>query len=125
MHEFSIAKELVTTLLLEAESNKVITIIRVEVEIGEVSFLQEDQLVQSFDIIKKDFPVMQDAQMVVLKKPLKVKCAACGYLGKAVYNDDRFHFMIPILRCPECDSGVQVVDGKDILIKNIEAEVED
>ena len=119
MHEFSMAKELVENLLLEAERNNIINIYKVELEIGEVCFLHEDQLVQSFDIIKKEFEVMKDAKLVVSNKELLVKCSKCEYSGRANYDDDeQFHFMVPILRCPKCDSGVKVLEGKDILIKN-------
>ena len=125
MHEFSIAKELVNSLLLETEKNAIIKIIKVELEIGEISFLQPDQLKYSFDVIKKEHPVMQEAEMVVLKRPLVVKCNSCDYKGDVGYQDDQYHFITPILTCPECSSGVKVLEGKDVIIKNIEAEVED
>jgi hydrogenase nickel incorporation protein HypA/HybF len=125
MHEFSMAKELVNNLLAEAERNRVIKIVEVNLEIGEVSFLQEDQLKYSFDIIKKEHPVMREAELTITKKALVVKCPSCDYQGPVDYQDDRYHFMIPLFRCPECDSGVTVLEGKDIIIRNIEAEVKD
>jgi hydrogenase nickel incorporation protein HypA/HybF len=119
------AKELVNNLLQEAERNNIIKMIRVELQIGEISFLQDDQLKYCFDIIKREYPVMQEAEMVITKRPLIVKCTACDYQGKAEYQDDQYHFIIPILRCPQCESGVEVLEGRDVVIKNIEAEVED
>jgi len=119
------AKELVTNLLAEAERNKVIKIVEIHLEIGEISFLQEDQLKYSFDIIKRDHPVMREAELTITKVALVVECTECEYRGPVTYEDDQYHFLMPLIRCPECDSGVKVVEGKDIIIKNIEAEVED
>ena len=125
MHEFSLAKELVSNLLEEVEKNRISRIMNVELEIGEISFLQDDQLKHCFEIIKKEHEVMQGADLTITKRPLLVKCNSCEYRGKVEYEDDQYHFIMPILRCPECESSVMVLEGKDVIIKNIEAEVED
>jgi hydrogenase nickel incorporation protein HypA/HybF len=124
LHEFSIAKELVNSILEEARVNNVIKVIRVELEIGEVSFIQDEQLIYSFDVIKAEQPLINEAVLTITKKDLLVECPSCGYKGRSDY-DDQYHFAVPILRCPECERGVNIIEGKDVLIKNIEAEVSD
>ena len=51
-------------------------------------------------------------------------CHDCKFHGEAIL-DDSDHYA-PLVKCPECDSlNVEVLNGKDIVVKNIVIEKPD
>ena len=65
------------------------------------------------------------AKKVKIKKG-RVRCMGCSYSGgvKVEMGHDHDHSMHP--HCPECNGvSLEILEGGDIEIMNIEAEVED
>ena len=68
--------------------------------------------------------IVEDSEIIFEEIPAEVKCLDCGFHGDAIL-DDKDHYA-PIIRCPECDSlAVEILNGKDIVVKNIVIEKPD
>ncbi len=124
MHEFSTMTQIVNAILEEAKKHHAQKITKVVLEIGELTFLGEEQLRFAFDVLTKD-TILEGAHLEIKKKGVEVRCH-CGYEGGIEYEEkEEFHLLTPILRCPRCNEEVRIVRGRECIIKNIQMEIED
>lgn len=124
MHEFSTMQEIVNAILDEAKKHNASEISKVILEIGELTFLGEEQLKFAFDILKEG-TIMENADIVIKKVRAKIKCR-CGYEGNVKYGlKEEFHIIFPILKCPLCGEDVEIVRGRECFIKSVEMEIPD
>jgi len=124
MHEFSTMQAIVNAILEEAKKLNAKEISKVVLQIGELTFLGEEQLKFAFEILKED-TIMKNAELIIEKIEAKVKCK-CGYVGNIEYGiKEEFHIAFPILRCPKCGGEVEILKGRECLIKSVEMEIED
>jgi len=122
MHEYSVMKQLVSSLLDELEEKNVKKVKEIRIEIGELTFLGEQQLKFAHEVLSKDNS-LEGSQLKVKTKDAKVKCDNCGYEGGVSYsNDPGFHFNIPVISCPECGEKPDVIQGKETMITGVIAE---
>lgn len=126
MHEFSMMTQIVNVVLSEAERRGAERVTSVEIEIGELSFLGEEQLAFAFEILSES-NILKGAELKMTKKGAEIECKECGYLGEPERTDDEFHtsFTVPIIRCPKCQGEVKIVSGRDCIVKNIKLEIPD
>ena len=125
LHEFSMMKQAVLEILDIVRQNSGIKATRIEFEIGELTFLHKKQLQFAFDVIKNEDEVIKDAVLDITIKPLLIKCKDCGYQGGADYEENPYHMSAPLLKCPKCEGNIDIIEGRDFIIKNVEIEVED
>ena len=122
MHEYSVMKQLVSSLLDELEEKNVKKVKEIRIEIGELTFLGEQQLKFAHEVLSKD-NILEGSQLKVKTKDAKVKCDNCDYEGGVSYsNDPGFHFNIPVISCPECGEKPNVIQGKETMITGVTAE---
>ncbi len=125
MHEFSTMQSIVNAIMEEARKHGAKKITRVELEIGELTFLGEEQMKFAFDILKEG-TIMERAVLKIKKTRAVVRCTECGYEGNVEYGiKEDFHLSFPILKCPECGGSVEIIGGRECTVKNVEMEVED
>ncbi len=123
MHEYSVMNQLVAALLdeLEEERDNIERIKEVKIEVGELTFLGEDQLKFAFETLSKD-TILEGADLDVNSIESEVRCENCGYEGEINYsNDPAFHYNVPIISCPECDSKPEIIKGKETKIVGVTA----
>ena len=122
MHEFSIMSQVVQTILTEVEKNKLNSVSKVRFEIGELTFLGEDQLRFCYNVLTKD-NILKNSELIIEKVKPEIKCLECGYSGDLEYLDkDEFHFQLPQFSSPKCNGKIEVLKGKDCLIREITGE---
>ncbi|MFO7791513.1 MAG: hydrogenase maturation nickel metallochaperone HypA [Candidatus Saliniplasma sp.] len=122
MHEYSVMKQLVSALLDELKDKDVKKVKEVRVEIGELTFLGEQQLNFAFEVLSKD-SILEGSELKVKMKDAEVRCNQCGYEGGVSYsNDPGFHFNIPVISCPDCGEKPKVIQGKETMITGVTAE---
>jgi len=115
--------QLMTALLdeLGQEKKNIERIKEVRIEVGELTFLGADQLKFAFEALGKD-TIAEGAELNVIKIDSEVRCDDCGYEGGINYsNDPAFHYNVPIISCPECDSKPEIVKGKETKIVGVTA----
>lgn len=122
MHEFSIMSQIVKAVIEEATMNKMKTITKVRLQVGELTFLGEEQLKFCYDVLSKD-NILSDSELIIEKVEPEVKCHTCGFSGALEYMEkDEFHFRMPKFSCPKCDGKVDITKGKECVILDITGE---
>ena len=123
MHEFATAQKIVRTVVSVALRNNAKVINEILLELGELTFVNPEQLKFVFKIAA-DKSIAKDAILNIVNKPGAIRCKDCGYEGGLKYEEDRpeFHSMAALftLDCPKCSSkNTEIIGGRELTIKNI------
>lgn len=121
MHEVSISHAIADAVLKESAKQEAKKILLVELEIGELSLLNPEQVEFWLRLAFEKTPASEAELKIELVKP-EVHCSACGYTGTLETKDDPlYHLVMPVFKCPQCGSGeISVKRGKECRIKKIE-----
>lgn len=121
MHEFSMAMEMVRAVLKELKDRQVERVLSIELELGELTSVNPDQLKFCFEIASKQ-TLLEDAALKILKKAAVISCP-CGFKGDPLQGSAEAKAPISYFVCPKCGSGdVKVLSGRELSIKNIKYE---
>ena len=75
------------------------------------------------DLLKKNHPILKDTKLVIEQTKAIGKCTGCDYEGTLNPAElPEYHFNIPSLDCPKCNKKLDIIQGRDLIIKNIEIE---
>ena len=119
MHEGSITTQIVESVLKEANQQKAKKVIEVHLVIGSLTFLNPEQVKFWYEMLTKE-TIMENSRLVVEENQGTVRCSRCDYEGSFKYVDDpALHAPIPTLQCPKCENIVEIVSGKDCIVKSI------
>ena len=119
MHEGSVTSQIVDYVLKEAEKRKAKQIEEVHLVVGKLTFLNPEQVRFWYEMLVKG-TIMEGSKLIIEESEGKVKCSNCGYEGNFQCVDDpAFHIKVLTLNCPRCGGVVEIVGGKDCLIKRI------
>jgi len=119
LHEFSVTSQIVQSVLREAEKRSAKKVTEVHLVIGELTFLGLEQVRFAYEALAKG-SIMENSKLVIEEQEGVVKCNHCGYEGGFKYEDDpMYHVRVPTLKCPQCDSVVSIVAGKECTVKSI------
>lgn len=122
MHEFSTMQNIVSVVIDEAKKMGAKEINKVIIEVGELTFLGEEQMKFAFDLLKEG-TIAENAELVIRKTKAKIKCK-CGYEGEIRYMEkDEFHIIFPIINCPVCGGEAEILEGRECRVKSMEVEV--
>ena len=121
MHEVSISHAIADLVLKESAKQEAKKILLVELEIGELSLLNPEQVEFWLKLAFEKTPASEAELKIEVVKP-EVHCSSCGYIGTHETKDDPlYHFVTPIFKCPQCGSGeITVKRGKECRVKKIE-----
>ena len=113
MHELSMAQGILNAVLETAEANDAIKVTDMVVEIGKLAMLNPEQLKFMLGVLCKD-TIAENADIIIEDIDVEIKCHNCDFEG------------IPMILCPKCESHrVEVLNGRDVTVKNISIEKED
>lgn len=115
MHEMSLVRSAVNTVLEECTGSGVSCVTRVNLAVGEMRDVVDRYVSDLFRYLARD-TVAQDAQVVVRRVPLTVRCGHCGDIFKFVGDG-------PDARaCPRCGAvgDYKVFSGMEFMIESIE-----
>ncbi|WP_456400110.1 hydrogenase maturation nickel metallochaperone HypA [Persephonella sp.] len=114
MHEFSVVQSLLHLIEENVYKNNGKYVTKVVLKIGKLSGIEPDLLRTAFDTFKEK-TVCEKAELIIIHQDVIAVCEECG--SKFQVKD--FHFV-----CKKCGSlNIDVVDGKDMLLMQIEMEV--
>lgn len=123
-HEMSVAQAVAELVLRTARKEGGTRVARIDLEIGELTFLNPEQV--SFWLSEFLKGTEADGAEVSLKTiPACVRCGACGYEGPlAVRDDPLFHEALPVFACPRCRKGsLEILEGRDYMVRSIEIDI--
>jgi len=116
--------EIVENVLREARTRNAKEVSEVHLVIGELTFLGLEQVRFSYKVLTED-TMMENSKLFIETKKGVVKCGSCGYEGNLNYEDDpMYHVPIPTLHCPKCSGTVDIIGGRECLIKSIKLVVD-
>ena len=123
MHQLSMAQGILNAVLETAEANDAIKVTDMVIEIGKLAMLNPEQLKFMLGVLCKD-TIAENAEIVIEDIDVEIKCYNCDFEGIADI-DDSDHYA-PMILCPKCESHrVEVLNGRDVTVKNISIERED
>ncbi|OFZ19393.1 MAG: hypothetical protein A2X94_13710 [Bdellovibrionales bacterium GWB1_55_8] len=112
MHEHAIAAKIVAIVEEEiAATDLSRKVRRVVIEAGRMHALVPDSLRFHFEVIIKDKPRLESAELVLRSKPITAECGTCR---KVIVLDD------PVFVCHECHGAVRQLSGNELLVDSIE-----
>ncbi|MDO5846240.1 MAG: hydrogenase maturation nickel metallochaperone HypA [Methanocorpusculum sp.] len=112
MHESGIAYDIYATAKRAAEDNAAKLVKTISVDVGSMAMVNPDQVEFMFNTFITDDPVFKGTKLIFTTILPLAECA-CGYRGAEIFV------------CPQCGKLPHMVQGKEILVKNIEIETDD
>ncbi len=123
MHEVSVMSQVARSVLQRANEIGALRILAVRLQVGELTFLGPAQMQFAFEIIRRGDPLLENARLVLEEVKAAGRCAACGFEGVLSPAElPEYHFNIPSLDCPDCGKKLEIVRGRDLVIKDIEVD---
>jgi len=114
-----VTSQIVENVLREAEKHRAKKVVAVHLIIGKLTFLGIEQVRFSYRLLVKG-TIMEGSRLYIEEKDGVVKCGNCGYEGGFKYEDDpMYHVPVPTLHCPKCEGVVEIVGGKECVIKSV------
>lgn len=119
MHEMSLVRPVVETVLEACEGQPVRRVASVHLTIGEAHDVIDEYVPGLFRHLARG-TVAADAEVIIQKVPLRVRCGQCG----EVFGADLYSRQAWV--CPECgcDHGHGLASGREFTIDNIVVEVD-
>lgn len=124
MHELSYATSILNSILdavnqWEANGRKVTKVSEINLEIGELTLINFEQLKFAFEVIAED-TICNGAKLNVQYIKPYIVCKDCGYEGNLEIKDE-----IEAL-CPKCEGlNLKLKGGKEFNIKNVTIEFDE
>lgn len=121
MHEFSISSEIVETVLDTAEKNHGKKVLSVQLDIGELTLLNVEQVAFWVQELFKG-SIAESAEVKVRRIKARVFCEGCGYKGGGRSDEKDAFRHYALQRCPQCHSfQIRVEKGKECTLRRIQA----
>lgn len=112
MHELSITQNILKLALDTAKENKANKITKINLKIGDFTFVEPECILFYFEQISKN-TVAEDAALKIEKIPLKIKCNKCE--KESILKD------LTLFICSFCKSqDVKIISGRELYIKSID-----
>jgi hydrogenase nickel incorporation protein HypA/HybF len=119
MHELSIASTLMENVLDFAASPPPKRILKVLLQIGELTCVEPDQLKFCYESVTKETPI-EDSELEIERVDAQVACPHCGYAGAPKYWEDALSAgRVATLECPQCGKAAETTHGHDCTIRTI------
>ncbi|MFH1650739.1 MAG: hydrogenase maturation nickel metallochaperone HypA [Chloroflexota bacterium] len=122
MHEASVAQAVLDTVLETAARGNARSVIRLEIEVGEICLVNAEQLVYFLNLLAAD-TIARDMKTSIKEVKTKIKCHNCDYSGEVAYRevDPAWHYRVPVFDCVRCQSNqTEIVQGRELVIKSID-----
>jgi hydrogenase nickel incorporation protein HypA/HybF len=112
MHEMGLVQNIFDIVLKTAEQNGVAKVLRINIRAGQLRAIVPEQLQFCFEILSRESPIVEGAQLVIETVPVKGKCKSCRY----EFAVEEYRFV-----CPACaHEEIDVLQGMELLVSNIE-----
>lgn len=130
MHEYGLATTIFKQLSAEVENKRISKILDVTLDIGEYNFVDKEELEYCIHSLMKG-SLFEGSHIVLNTIPGIVHCERCGYQGPLDFLDngehddpehshsEHNHNMTPIFACPKCYCNPRIIQGQEIIIKQI------
>lgn len=107
--------------LIEARKHSAEKILDIDLVVGELTFLNLDQLHFAFETLSEG-TIADKAKLNIEKMRTRIKCNRCGYAGPISYEgpEDHLGYRVAFLKCGICQSrDLEVISGQECMIRNL------
>ncbi|NWG04487.1 MAG: hydrogenase maturation nickel metallochaperone HypA [Syntrophaceae bacterium] len=121
MHEFSVSSEIVKNVLDATQKNKGGKVLSIQLEIGELTFLNVEQV--TFWIIELfKGSVAEGAEVKIKTINARIHCKVCGYKGGIRSGQKNSLRHLALCSCPKCNSfQFKTERGQECVLRRIKA----
>jgi len=120
MHEYSLAVDLMESVLTTAEENKASVVNQIHIKVGRIAHVNPIQLEFCLKSIGEG-TIAEKAEYFFEAVDPEIKCD-CGYFGKPDKcgdGQDMLEYMVS-LKCPLCGNHVEVAGGTELAVESID-----
>lgn len=124
MHEFSTAVSIIQAVTEAATVHGATRVAAIHLQIGQMSMLNHDQLLFGIEVAARE-TIAEKAAVTIEVLPIKILCKSCG-AESLLKEGQSLYDVLSSMACPQCSSReVEVVQGRECIVKDIEAVVDD
>jgi len=120
MHEFSVASGILETVIDEAKKHNAEKVTRISLELGKLSMISGQQLEFALQILSEG-TMAEGAKIHIRVRPLIIKCAR-GHVSEVSGEGYDLYARLRGISCSDCGGEVDLIGGKECMIKEIAAE---
>lgn len=148
MHEYSMAQSVFESALAVVKKHNALRVIKLKLEVGELSFVGDEPLRHSLAMIAPGTP-LEGCELEIVRIPATIGCTACGYEGQVELSsgsddgsassmdapsheshEDHDHdadgqHKLPPLQCPKCGKMPEITGGSGVVVRDMEMELEE
>jgi len=113
-------QRILETVLDAAKQNGAEKVLEINLKIGELTFLNPEQLRFAFSILSEG-TVAEDATLRIETVKPRIQCSSCGYEGPIEYDGPEYHLLgvALSLKCGRCGSAeVEITSGRECSVKD-------
>lgn len=122
MHEFGITSRIVEAVLRAATTNGANNVMRVDLLIGQLTFLNPDQVQFAYRMLTKG-TIMEGSELCITQGPGLIECQECHFEKQveetSTLSDSSCPAASPLLSCPRCGGKGMVTKGKECRVDGI------
>ncbi len=85
MHEISVMTQIVESAIEEIKRHKLKNVDKIYLEIGELTFLGEEQLKFAYSLLTEK-TILEKTKLIITKRKAEIECKRCGYKGALAYS---------------------------------------
>lgn len=115
MHEMTIAKNIVNIVMGKVSEYSAAPIVKqINFKTGRMNAIIPESLLFCFDVIKKEEPLLANAELVITETPLVVHCQIC---------QTDTDLAEPLFVCPHCGGmDLKIISGTEMFVESIDIE---
>jgi hydrogenase nickel incorporation protein HypA/HybF len=113
MHELAITQGILDIALDEANKRGLSRVLSITIKLGEFSGVVPQLIQEYYNLVAKGTPA-ENAELIVEKVPVTVRCLACGAESTVPRRQ---------IRCPACQSQeIKMLTGREFYVSSMEVE---
>lgn len=119
------ADQIMKAVLDVARSKNADRVVEIELDIGDLTFLNHEQLRFCLSALSED-TIAKDAKVMVRAVRIQIECEKCSYRGPPKSLGEEIHSLVPIpvLACVKCGSAnARVIAGNECVLRSIRIKV--
>lgn len=114
MHEISLVQGLLQQLHTIARENGTSRVLKIRMEIGQLSGVVVESFQFGFDILSKEDELVRDAELEIIVPEITYRCTVCGHEEKSLQRPDT---------CRSCGDRIMTTEeGSDLILQQVEME---
>lgn len=114
MHEYSVVASLIELCEENALLNNAKSILKVVIEVGERSGVDNTLLLSAFDTFKVDSAICANSTLEILPRSVELLCNSCS--SKSLAKGLTYAI------CPNCGGSMEIIFGRELNLLSLEME---